>query len=372
MIPFLDLKKINSKYQTELSDAANRVIKSGLYIGGPEIEAFESEFSTYCGTKYCISVGNGLDALSLTLRAWIELGYIKHGDEVIVPANTYIASILAVTENNLKPILVEPDEKTFNLCPINIAAALTEKTKLILAVHLYGLMAPMPAIMDIAKKNNLLVLEDAAQAHGASIGGRKSGNWGDAAGFSFYPGKNLGALGDAGAITTNDENLAHVVRALSNYGSFKKYEHFYQGVNSRLDEIQAAFLRIKLAHLDIETNIRRQIAKVYLNEINNDKIILPASFYLTNDKDSEEHVFHLFTVLSEKREKLQEHLKQHGINTLIHYPIPPHKQKALSSYYHQKKPITEKIHEQIISLPLNSSLSEDSVKKIASTCNSYK
>lgn len=372
MIPFLDLQKINYKLQDELSDAANRVIKSGLYIGGPEVEAFEKEFSKYCGSKYCISVGNGLDALSLTLRSWIELGYIQHGDEVIVPANTYIASILAITENKLKPILVEPNEKTFNLTPANIKAALTKRTKLILVVHLYGLMAPMPAIMDIAKENNLLVLEDAAQAHGASINGRKSGSWGDAAGFSFYPGKNLGALGDAGAITTNDEKLAKVVRAISNYGSFKKYEHFYKGVNSRLDEMQAAFLRIKLTHLDAETNIRRRIAKIYINEIKNDNIILPASNYLTHDKNIEEHTFHLFTVLSEKREKLQEYLKKNGINTLIHYPIPPHKQKALSSYASHIKPITEKIHDQILSLPLNSSLSKDSVQKIVSTCNSYK
>ncbi|WP_163907493.1 DegT/DnrJ/EryC1/StrS family aminotransferase, partial [Proteus mirabilis] len=264
MLPFLDLKKINEQYQAELKAACARVIDSGWYITGKELESFETNFAHYCGTKYAIGVANGLDALTLVLRAWKEQGKLKSGDEVIVQANTYIASILAITENDLVPILVEPDSKTYNLSIENIKQAITDKTKVILPVHLYGQINPMKEIMAIAKENNLLVLEDCAQAHGASIDGIKAGNWGDAAGFSFYPGKNLGALGDAGAITTNDEELASVVTALRNYGSHQKYLNLYQGVNSRLDEIQAAMLNVKLKYLDQETKIRQEIAIQYL------------------------------------------------------------------------------------------------------------
>ena len=288
MIPFLDLKKINAQYQQELKDACSRVIDSGWYIMGNELEAFEAEFAEYCGTKFAIGVANGLDALTLTLRAWKELGKLKAGDEVIVPANTYIASILAITENDLVPVLVEPNTDTYNLCPKIVRSAITDKIKAILPVHLYGLISPMPELIAIADEFDLLVLEDCAQSHGAQINGKKCGNWGHAAGFSFYPGKNLGALGDAGAITTNDLELANTLRALRNYGSHKKYENLFQGVNSRLDEIQAAMLRVKLNYLDAETAQRRTIANKYITEITNPLIKLPKW-----DND-EEHAFHLF------------------------------------------------------------------------------
>ena len=263
MIPFLDLKIINAQYRNELAQAAIDVIDSGWYVQGEQVEVFEREFADYCGAKHCIGVANGLDALILTLRAWKELGKLKEGDEVIVPANTYIASILAITENRLVPVLVEPDVDSYNLCPRNTEAAITPKTKAILPVHLYGQLADMPAIMDIAKRHNLLVLEDSAQAHGASMSGKKSGNWGDASGFSFYPGKNLGALGDGGAVTTNDDELAQTIRALGNYGSHKKYQSLYKGVNSRLDEIQAAILRVKLRYLEMEIIQRRKPSSHY-------------------------------------------------------------------------------------------------------------
>ena len=256
MVPFLDLKALNARYREELIAAAVRVIDSGWYILGAQLEAFEAEFARYCGVQHCIGVGNGLDALTLTLRAWKEMGRLQDGDEVIVPSHTYIATCLAVTESGLQPVLVEPDPTTYNLCPSKLEAAITSKTRALIAVHLYGQLAPMPEIMTVAKRHGLLVLEDAAQAHGASIGGRRAGHWGDAAGFSFYPGKNLGALGDAGAVTTSDGALADVVRTLGNYGSQRKYENAYQGVNSRLDEIQAAMLRVKLRHLDTEVERR--------------------------------------------------------------------------------------------------------------------
>ena len=290
MIPFLDLKNINAQYRDELIQAATDVIDSGWYIQGNQVNAFEKEFSDYCGTKHCIGVANGLDALILIFRAYKELGRLKEGDEVIVPANTYIASILAITENRLQPILVEPDEQTYNLDPKLIEQAITPKTKAILAVHLYGQLADMLEINKIAKKNNLLVIEDSAQAHGASIDGRKAGNWGDASGFSFYPGKNLGALGDAGAVTTNDPELAKTIRALGNYGSHKKYENIYQGINSRLDEIQAAFLNVKLKYIASDISKRRSVANYYLKNINNPEITLPNINLATN----EEHVWHLF------------------------------------------------------------------------------
>ena len=259
MIDFLNLKSVNSRYRAELIDAAVRVIDSGWYIQGKEHQLFQEEFAAYCGTRHCIGVANGLDALILALRAWKELGKLREGDEVIVPSNTYIASILAISDNRLVPILVEPDAASYNLCPKKIEVAITRKTKAILPVHLYGQLADMPAIIEIAKRHQLLVLEDAAQAHGASLNGQKAGSWGDAAGFSFYPGKNLGALGDAGAITTDDDELAQTIRILGNYGSEKKYHNAYKGVNSRLDEMQAAMLRIKLGHLDKDTEKRKNV-----------------------------------------------------------------------------------------------------------------
>lgn len=365
MIPFLDLKEINAQYRDELISAATRVIDSGWYIQGSEVKAFEKEFAAYCGTKHCIGVANGLDALILTLRAWKELGKLKEGDEVIVPANTYIASVLAITENRLKPILVEPDEATFNLCPEKTAAAITPNTKAIIAVHLYGQICPMPEIIDIAKKHDLLVLEDAAQAHGASIGGRKAGSWGHAAGFSFYPGKNLGALGDAGAVTTNDTELAETIRALGNYGSHKKYENLYKGVNSRLDEMQAAFLRVKLKFLDDEIDRRRKVAEYYLNNIKCDALILPRITKM------ESHVWHLFVVKCANRNDMSEHLKNNNIQTLVHYPIPPHQQMAYSDWNWKIFPVTENIHKMVLSLPMSPVIEVADLNKIVSQVNKF-
>lgn len=366
MIPFLDLKAINTQYRDELVAAATRVIDSGWYIHGTEVKAFEEEFADYCGSKHCIGVANGLDALTLTLRAWKEMGKLKEGDEVIVPANTYIASILAITENRLKPVLVEPDEATFNLCPEKTAAAITPNTKAIVAVHLYGQISPMPELMQLADEHGLLVLEDAAQAHGASIEGRKAGSWGHAAGFSFYPGKNLGALGDAGAVTTDDEELAKTIRALGNYGSHKKYENLYQGVNSRLDEIQAAMLRVKLRHLDEEIQRRREVAEYYFAHIKNSNIQLPAV------GNRESHVLHLFVVRSSQRDALQKHLAEQQVQTLIHYPVSPHHQKAYDSLRVESYPLTERIHETILSLPMGPLMSHKQCYEVAIALNSFK
>ncbi|WP_201555147.1 DegT/DnrJ/EryC1/StrS family aminotransferase [Psychrobacter sp. 72-O-c] len=364
-ISFLDLKAINAQYREELVNACTRVIDSGWYVQGTEVSAFEQEFAAYCGAKHAIGVANGLDALTLTMRAWKELGKLKEGDEVIVPANTYIASILAITENRLVPVLVEPDLATYNLCPKNTEAAITNKTRAILPVHLYGQLADMPAIMDIAKRYNLLVLEDSAQAHGASIDGKKAGNWGDASGFSFYPGKNLGALGDAGAVTTNDDELAQTLRALGSYGSHKKYENLYQGVNSRLDEIQAAVLRAKLRHLDTEIAARRAVAKAYMDGINNASIILP------NWQSEESHVWHLFVVRCEQRDALQKHLIEQGIQTLVHYPIPPHHQQAYKEWNTESYPVSEIIHQQIISLPIGPTITFNDIQKVVNAINAF-
>ena len=367
MISFLDLKKINEQYQQELKDACSRVIDSGWYIMGKELEAFETEFADYCGTKYAIGVANGLDALTLTLRAWKELGKLKDGDEVIVPANTYIASILAITENRLTPVLVEPDENTYNLCPVKTKAAITSKTKAILPVHLYGLISPMPELMAIADEYNLLVLEDCAQSHGAKIGDKKCGSWGHAAGFSFYPGKNLGALGDAGAVTTNDKKLADTIRALSNYGSKKKYENIYQGVNSRLDEIQAAMLNVKLRYLNSDIDRRQSIAAKYLNGITNSKVHLPDIV-----ENLFSHVWHLFVVRTIERAEFSRQLNEFGIQTLIHYPHPPHKQEAYREYSHIVLPITEKIHNEVISLPMDPTMSDDDIQAVIDAVNAVK
>lgn len=365
MIPFLDLKKINEQYSTELKEAFARVIDSGWYIQGDELRLFESEFATFCGTRYCIGVANGLDALTLTLRAWKELGKLKEGDEILVPANTYIASILAITENNLTPVLVEPDENTYNLCPKKTAAAITANTKAILAVHLYGQLAPMPELMALADEHGLLVLEDSAQAHGASINNTKAGCWGHASGFSFYPGKNLGALGDAGAVTTNDEKLAMTIRALSNYGSHKKYENLYQGVNSRLDEIQAAILRVKLRHLDSDTRCRQKVADYYLKHIKNKLITLPRL------ESIESHVWHLFVIRVDERQKFYEYLKKNGIQTVIHYPIPPHHQEAYSGLSNLSLPISELIHKTVISLPISPVMTDEQIQIIVDLINDY-
>ena len=365
MIPFLDLKAINAQYRDELVDACARVIDSGWYIGGSELEQFEQQFAYYCGTKYAIGVANGLDALILTLRAWKELGKLKDGDEVIVPSNTYIASILAISANDLIPILVEPDINTYNICPKNIEAAISDRTKVLLPVHLYGQLVDMPAIMDIAKRYDLLVLEDSAQAHGASINDKKAGNWGNASAFSFYPGKNLGALGDAGAITTNDEELANTLRALRNYGSHEKYKNLFQGVNSRLDEIQAAMLSVKLCHLDKEIAHRRSVADAYLKGINNSDIVLPEAC-------DDSHVWHVFVIRCEKRDALQKYLADNGVQTLIHYPIPPHKQQAYKEWNELSYPVSEKIHAELLSLPIGPVITDEQMRKVIKMVNHFK
>jgi len=365
MFPFLDLKAINTQYRDELVDACTRVIDSGWYIGGTELEQFEQNFAEYCGIEFAIGVANGLDALILTLRAWKELGKLQNGDEVIVPSNTYIASILAISANNLTPVLVEPCVDSFNIDPKKIEAAITSKTKAILPVHLYGQLADMPAIMAIAKRHKLLVLEDSAQAHGASLDGKRAGSWGDASGFSFYPGKNLGALGDAGAITTSDEELAHTLRALRNYGSHEKYRNLFQGVNSRLDEIQAAILNVKLSHLDNEIAHRRKVASAYLEGINNKAIILPTR------KNDRAHVWHVFVVRCERRDELQKYLADNGVQTLIHYPVPPHQQPAYKEWNELSYRITEEIHAEVLSLPIGPTMTMEDVNIVIQVCNEF-
>jgi dTDP-4-amino-4,6-dideoxygalactose transaminase len=368
MIKFLDLKKINAPYETAFQEKLKSVLESGWYILGNKVSAFENNFANYCGTKYCIGVGNGFDAMVLIFKAYIQLGKLQKGDEVIVPANTYIASILAILEADLVPVLVEPKLETYNINPDLIPEEITSKTRAILAVHLYGQLAEMDQINAIAAQNNLLVVEDAAQAHGAISNFGKSGNVSDAAAFSFYPGKNLGALGDGGAVTTNDAELAKVIQSLRNYGSEAKYKNEFIGVNSRLDEIQAAFLSVKLPNLDAENAIRRAIANRYLTEIKNDKIILPI-LSLRGTKQS--HVFHLFVIRTENRAHLQQYLLENGIQTMIHYPIPPHQQKALSSWNYLSFPITEKIHQEVLSLPMSPVLTMDEVDSIISILNKY-
>jgi Predicted pyridoxal phosphate-dependent enzyme apparently involved in regulation of cell wall biogenesis len=367
MIAFLDLKSINSRYRHSLIAASKRVIDSGWYIRGQETIEFEREFSSYCGTKHCVGVASGLDAISLTLRAWKEMGKITEGDEVIIPANTFIASILAVIENRLSPTLVEPDRFTYNLCPNSVRDAITPRTKVIMPVHLYGQLADMESINQIAAQNNLLVLEDAAQAHGASIRNRRAGNWGDAAGFSFYPGKNLGALGDGGALTTNDAELAETLRAIANYGSKRKYENLYLGVNSRLDELQAAFLRVKLKYLDEEIALRRKTVRFYLESLKNQSISLP--FDLERSQLDSSHVWHLFVVESDNRDRLQKFLAEKGIETMIHYPTPPHHQPAMSKLKHLSLPRTEDIHRRVLSLPLH--LTREEAGFVVSVCNQW-
>ncbi len=374
MIKFLDLHKINLQYEEAFQEKFKSFLDKGRYVLGNEVQIFEKQFAAYCGTKYCIGTGNGLDALILIFKAAIQIGKLQKGDEVIVAANTYIASILAILQADLIPVLVEPNETTFNINPDAISKAITTKTRAILAVHLYGQLADMESINSIAEQNNLLVIEDAAQAHGAVLKSKiesqktntqKAGNLSYAAGFSFYPGKNLGALGDAGAVTTNNEELARMIYSLRNYGSEIKYHNDFAGVNSRLDEVQASFLSVKLPFLDNENTIRRTIAKRYLSEIKNSKITLP--FY----DHSENHIFHLFVIRTEKRDELQKYLSENGIQTLIHYPIPPHKQKALSQFHHLSFPITEKLHDEVLSLPMSPVLTDNEVNEVINVVNSF-
>ncbi|MDD2888667.1 MAG: DegT/DnrJ/EryC1/StrS family aminotransferase [Aliarcobacter sp.] len=365
MISFLDLKGLNSQYKAELIEACTKVIDSGWYIQGNECKEFDIEFAKYCGSKYAIGVANGLDALILIFRAYKELGLMQDGDEVIVPSNTYIASILAISQNNLVPVLVEPDINTYLIDPTKIEEKITSKTKAILPVHLYGQTCEMDKINEIAKKHNLKVIEDSAQSHGAYYKDKRSGNLGDASGFSFYPGKNLGALGDGGAVTTDDEQLANAIKALANYGSHKKYENLYKGVNSRLDEIQAAMLRVKLKYLDNEVEKRREIANYYLQNIKNENIILPTV------RTEDNHVWHLFVIRTNKRDELQKYLLDNGIQTLIHYPIPPHKQNAYKEWNDENYPISEQIHNEVMSLPISGVQSLEDTMKIVYLLNNF-
>lgn len=368
MIPFLDLKKINEPYEIDFQQKLKSVLDSGWYILGKEVETFENAFAKYCNAKYCIGVGNGFDALVLIFKGYITLGKLQKGDEVIVPANTYIASILAILEADLVPVLVEPKIETYNINPDLIQEKITSKTKAILAVHLYGQLAEMNQINEIAIQNNLLVIEDAAQSHGAFYSDVTLSEVEESLGavaYSFYPGKNLGCLGDGGAITTNDSELEKVLFSLRNYGSEKKYYNEFIGVNSRLDELQAAFLNLKLPNLNTDNEKRRTIAKRYLSEIKNDKIILPFWDF------SENHVFHLFVVRTSERDDLQAYLTHNNIQTVIHYPIPPHKQKALLEWNNLSFPITEKIHQEVLSLPLNPVLTADEVSFIIEVLNKY-
>lgn len=370
MINFLDLKKINALMREELIESCTRVIDSGWFIGGNELSKFEAQFAAYTHSQHCIGVANGLDALNLTLRAWKEMGKLKEGDEVIVPANTYIASILAITENRLVPVLVEPDAATYNLDPKLVEAAITPKTRVIMAVHLYGQLCDMTALMTLAQRNNLLVLEDSAQAHGARQDGRSAGNWGHASGFSFYPGKNLGALGDAGAITTDDDELAETLRALRNYGSHEKYKNLYQGVNSRLDEIQAAMLSVKLKYLDEQTQRRRDVAQQYMEGIRNPGITLPLAMG-TSVQALESHVWHVFVIRCERRDELQHYLLAQGIQTIIHYPLPAHQQQAYKNWDSRSYPLTEAIHKQVLSLPISPVMTPSEVEGVIAAVNNF-
>ena len=367
MISFLDIKSINESFQPDLNNAIQRVTESGWYIGGPEVERFENSFASFCGAIHCIGVGNGLDALILILEGLKVQGKLREGDEILVPANTFIASILAIKEARLTPILCEPDPNTYNLTVANLNEQVSIRTKAIMMVHLYGRISEASDLLDFCHSKNLLLIEDAAQAHGAEIEDRKrAGNIGIAGGFSFYPGKNLGALGDGGAVTTNDPELAKVIRQLGNYGTSEKYVHRLSGVNSRLDPIQSAALTVKLSRLDTDNEKRRVIAERYASEIDNPLIHLPQ---MPDSRKS--HVWHLFTIEVEDRVALQKYMDTNGIQTLIHYPIPPHQQEGLKELDHLGLPLTEKIHKRIVSLPISPVMTDDEVKHVIRTCNEF-
>lgn len=364
MIQFLDLKNINLRQEAELRQAFEEVLQSGWFVLGNKVTAFEKEFAAYCGAAHSIGVANGLDALILIMEAYKELGLFHEGDEVIVPSNTYIASILAISKAGLTPVLVEPGND-FLIDPAKIEEKVTSKTKAILPVHLYGQLCDMDAISSIAKKHGLKVIEDSAQSHGALFKGKRSGNLGDASGFSFYPGKNLGALGDGGAITTDDDHLAETLRALRNYGSEVKYKNMFKGVNSRLDELQAALLSVKLRTLDADNEQRRKIADFYLGHIKNEKVTLP----VVNNRDG--HVWHLFVARTKERDQFQQYLADKGIQTVIHYPIAPHKQQAYKEWNNQSFPISEAIHKEVISLPISPVMTDAEVSAVVAAVNAF-
>lgn len=364
-VPFLSLKDVNARHAGELKAAVARVIDSGRYVLGEELAAFEHEFAAYCGVRHAVGVGNGLDALSLILRGYKELGAIGDDDEVIVPGNTFIASFLAITANRLVPVPVEPDAVSFNLDPACVEAAIGPRTRAIMAVHLYGQLADMPALAALAARHKLLLIEDAAQAHGAMSDGRKAGAFGDAAAFSFFPTKNLGALGDGGAVVTDDTALAQRVAALRNYGSEAKYRHIFQGLNSRLDEMQAAMLRVKLRYLDDHIAWRRHVARRYRDGIGHPQIRLPQV------AREERHAWHLFVVRCAQREALQKHLQSHGVQTQVHYPVPAHRQPAYPLLRHVHLPLTERLHDEVLSLPLGPSLCDDAVDRVIAACQAF-
>lgn len=366
MIKFLDIQKINLLHQQEIEQRLTTVFRSGWYIHGEQVKQFEQQLSTYTGAKHCIGVGNGLDALRIILRAYIELGVMQAGDEVIVPANTYIASILAISENGLVPVLVEPNSSTFNIDDDKIEAVITKRTKALLIVHLYGRVHFSDKLQQLASKYGLIIIEDNAQAIGAQWNNKKTGNLGDAAGYSFYPGKNLGAIGDGGAVSTNDEALAQMVRSIANYGSEVKYVNKVKGINSRLDEIQAAVLSVKLEHLDQENERRRAIATKYTTQIKNSAIVLPQV-----PPTPTEHVWHLFVIRCKTRDALQNYLTENGIQTLIHYPIPPHQQLAYKEWNQLSFPITETIHQEVLSLPISPVMTDEEVEKVVEMMNKW-
>jgi len=365
MISFLNLKNINQAYEADFRKKIDSFLQSGYYIQGNECKLFEQQFAEYCGTKYAIGTGNGLDAIYLILEAYKILGKLQAGDEIIVPSNTYIATVLALTRAGLKPVFTEPDIHTYNLHPEEVIKNITTKTKAVLAVHLYGQISDWQEITNICKSNNLILIEDAAQAHGAVYQNKKAGNLGDAAAFSFYPTKNLGALGDGGAVTTNDKELASLIQKLKNYGQVEKYVSKYKGINSRLDEIQAGFLNVKLAHLDSINARRRKTAQQYLTQISNEKIILPQV------KDMQQHVFHQFVIRTTKRDDFREYLLENGIQTLVHYPVAPHQQEAYTEYNHLDLPVAERIHREIVSMPIREDLTTDEIQTIIEKINAY-
>ena len=366
MIPYLDLKSVNAVHRQELQDVISRVLDSGWYVLGQQKQAFENSFAAYTGTRHAVGVGTGLDALALIIRAYKQLGALREGDEIIAPANTYIASLLAITESRLTPVLVEPDLRTCNIDPTLIEAHITPQTRAIMVVHLYGQVGYSDAIQEIADRRGLKIIEDSAQSAGAAYRGRKAGGLGDAGGISFYPSKNLGALGDAGAVTTNDDALAHMVRTLANYGSGKKYYNLYRGVNSRLDEMQAGILSVKLRYVDAENEMRRAIARRYRSEVKNAALVLPQAV------TEEGHVWHIFALRTKERATFIEHMEDCGVETLIHYPVPPHEQPAYSEWNHMSFPITEEIHRTTVSIPLYPSMTDDIVTSVIDACNSYR
>lgn len=371
MIKFLDLQAINAGFEPKLSSAIKRVIDSGWYLLGKEVSNFEKEYATFVGTNHCVGVANGLDALRLIFKAYLELGVMNEGDEIIVPANTYIASILAISDNGLKPVLVEPDLESFNISSSQIEAKITSRTKAIMVVHLYGLNSMNDDLERISIKHKLKIIEDNAQAAGAFYRKARTGSLGEAAGHSFYPGKNLGALGDAGAVTTNDETLANTIRSLANYGTSEKYINKFKGLNSRIDELQAAILRVKLARLDEDNQRRREIAQHYIKNINNDKIILPQVPGIWDLINFKEHVWHLFVIRTTDRAKLQNYLLENDVQTLVHYPIPPHLQEAYREMGNEKFPLTEKIHNEVLSLPISPVMNDNEVNTVIEVLNSF-